>query len=215
MSQDSHLQEAVLAALKWEPSVTAAHVGVAARDGVVTLTGHVENYASKHAAEIAASSVKGVKAIADELEIRLPFAITRSDDEIATAAVDRLAWDVTVPRDAVKIRVENGWVTLTGEVEWHYQKDNAAKNIRPLFGVIGISDQVTIRPRVDVSHISDHIMEALHRSWFDPKTITVSADGGTVRLRGTVHSPHDRWTASEAAWAAPGTTSVENELVIV
>ena len=215
MSHDSQLQEAVLAALKWEPSVTAAHVGVTASAGVITLTGHVDNYASKHAAEIAASRVKGVKAVADELEIRLPFAVTRSDDQIASAAVDRMSWDVTVPRDTVKIRVEKGWVTLSGEVNWHYQRENAVRNIRPLFGVIGISDQISIKPRVNVTDISDGIMEALHRSWFDPKTIKVTAEGGTVRLSGVVHSPDDRETAAEAAWAAPGTTSVENELAIV
>ena len=215
MSHDSQLQETVLAALRWEPSVTSAHVGVTASAGVVTLTGHVDSYASKHAAEIAASRVKGVKAVADEIEIRLPSALIRGDDEIAQAAVNRLFWDVTVPRDAIHIRVESGWVTLTGEVEWHYQKENAVRNVRPLFGVIGITDQIAIRPRVDVMDISDSIMDALHRSWFDTDTIKVTAQGGTVRLSGVVHSVGDRQTAAEAAWSAPGTTSVENEIAIV
>ncbi len=215
MLHDDQLQQAVFASLKWEPSVTAAHIGVTASAGVVTLTGHVDNYASKHAAEMAASRVKGVKAVADEIEIRLPFAVTRADDQIASAAVERLAWDVTVPRDAVHVRVEKGWVTLSGEVDWHYQKENAARNIRTLFGVIGISNQVELKPRVNVLDISDDIMDALNRSWFDPKTIHVSANGGTVRLTGTVHSPHDRETAAEAAWAAPGTISVENDIAIV
>ena len=215
MSHDNQLQQAVTASLKWEPSVTAAHIGVTASAGVVTLTGHVDNYASKHAAEMAASRVKGVKAVADEIEIRLPDAVSRADDQIAAAAVERLAWDVTVPQDAVHVRVEKGWVTLTGEVDWHYQKENAARHVRTLFGVVGITDQISLRARVNVLEIGDDITDALRRSWFDPETITVTASGGTVRLGGTVRFPHDREAAAEVAWAAPGTTSVDNEIAVL
>src|ERR1700684_68306 len=115
MSQDTHLQLSVLAELEWEQSVVAAHIGVAANAGVITLTGHVESYAQKHAAEAATRRVKGVLAVAEELEVQVPFERKRSDEEIAAAIVDCLAWDVSVPRDAVQVRVENGWVTLTGE----------------------------------------------------------------------------------------------------
>ncbi|HKH80669.1 MAG TPA: BON domain-containing protein [Methylovirgula sp.] len=215
MSQDNALQEAVLAELRWDPSVTAAHIGVAANAGVVTLTGHVESYAEKQAAEMAARRVRGVKAVAEEIEVRLPFGTERSDDEIAAAAVDRLAWDVAIPCDAVKIKVEKGWVTLTGEVDWYFQKEAAEQDVRRLFGVVGVSNQISIKPRVNLSNISDDIMHAMNRSWFfDPKTITVSAHGGKVRLTGTVNSLHDRQVAAATAWAAPGVTEVENDIVV-
>jgi osmotically-inducible protein OsmY len=216
MSLDSQLQQAVLAELSWEPSVTAAHIGVTANAGVVTLTGHVESFAEKHAAEIAVRRVKGVNAVAEEIEVRLPFDITRRDDEIAAAAIDRLAWDVSVSRDSVTVRVEKGWITLTGEVDSHYQKDAAEQDVRRLFGVVGVSNLTTIKPQVNASNVSNDIMHALHRSWlFDPKTVTVSAEGGKVRLSGTVRSQRDWQVAAAAAWAAPGTTAVENDIAII
>jgi osmotically-inducible protein OsmY len=209
------LKQSVLDELKWEPSVTAAHIGVIAKDGVITLSGHVENYAEKHAAETAVGRVKGVKAVAEELEVRLPFDTKRGDDAIAAAAIDRLAWDVSVPRDAVKVKVEKGWVTLTGQVGWHYQREAAEQDVRRLFGVIGVSNQTTVKPRPDASNISDNIVDALHRTWFDPKTVTVTTEGGKVRLTGTVHSWRDREMAESTAWAAPGATTVENDIAIV
>ena len=214
MPHDNQLQQAVLAELRWEPSVTAAHIGVAANAGVVTLTGHVAHYADKHAAEVAAFRVKGVKAVAEEIEVELPYAAKRSDDDIAAAALDRLLWDVSVPRDAVKVKVEKGWVTLTGQVEWHYQHDAAQQDVRRLFGVVGVSNQIAIKPRVNVLDISDDINTALHRSWFDPTTIKVSAEAGNIRLTGTVHSPHDRYVAAATAWAAPGATAVDNAITV-
>ena len=119
MSNDSQLQQAVLAELNWEPSITAAHIGVTAEDGVVTLTGHVDTFIQKHSAEQAAGRVKGVKGVAEEIEVQLPFDKKRTDDEIAAAAIDRLEWDVSIPPDVIKVKVEKGWVTLTGEVNWH------------------------------------------------------------------------------------------------
>ena len=215
MSKDRHLQESVLAELTWEPSVTAAHIGVAADNGVVTLSGHVTSVAEKHAAEGAARRVKGVKAVVEEIEVRLPAHAKRPDEEIAAAAVHRLAWDVSLPRDAIKAQVEKGWITLTGEVDWHYQKDNASQALLRLNGVSGISNKVAIKRKVDVNNISDEIMHALHRSWFfDPKTVTVSADDGKVVLVGTVTSPHDRQVAAATAWAAPGVTDVRNEITV-
>jgi osmotically-inducible protein OsmY len=216
MPNDNRLQQAVLEELNWEPSVTAAHIGVTANAGVVTLSGQVESFAQKHAAEAAVRRVKGVKAIAEEIEVRLPYDTKRSDDEIARAAIGRFEWDVSIPRDAIQVSVEQGWITLTGEVDWHYQKDAASMDVRALFGVTGVSDQITIKPTVNASNISDDIMHALGRSWFfDPKTISVSAQGGKVRLTGTVSSWHDRQIAATTAWAAPGATAVENDIAVV
>ncbi len=215
MSQDSSLQQAVTAELGWEPSIIAAHIGVTAENGIVTLSGHVNSFVQKHAAEDAARRVKGVRAVAEEIEVRLEFDAKRGDDDIATAAINRLAWDMSVPRDAIKVKVEKGWVTLTGTVEWHYQKVAAASAIRPLMGVTGVSDQVTLRPRVSTGNISDDITHALHRSWFfDPDTIKVTASGGDIKLTGYVTSWHDRQVAAETAWAAPGATSVVNDLTV-
>lgn len=216
MSHDSHLQQAVLAEFVWEPSVIAAHIGATANAGVVTLTGHVESFAQKLAAETAARRVKGVKAVVEEIEVRLPFDTQRGDEEIAAAILERLMWNVSVPRDSIKATVEKGWVTLTGQVDWHYEKDAAEQDVRRLHGVTGVTNQATIKPRVSASNISDDITHALHRAWFlFPDDIKVSAKGGRVRLTGTVHSPHDRQVAASTAWSAPGTTAVENDLVVV
>ena len=214
MSHDRQLQEAVLAEFVWEPSVNAAHIGVTANDGIVTLTGHVESYTQKRAAEKAAARVKGVKAVAEKIEVHLHSSMIRSDEDIARAAVDRLAWEVTVPADAVKVQVEHGWVTLSGEVPWHFQKLAAERNVRGLFGVIGIINQVTIKPRAGATDIGHDIDKALHRGWFDPTKITVTTQGGKVKLTGTVDTPGDRYIAGATAWGAAGTTNVENDLII-
>jgi osmotically-inducible protein OsmY len=215
MPLDRNLQQAVLAELGWEPSVTAAHIGVTANAGVVTLTGHVETYAQKHAAEAAARRVRGVKALAEEILVQLPFERTRGDDDIAAAAIERLAWDTSVPADAVSVRVEQGWVTLTGSVAWYYQKEAAEQDIVRLHGVVGLSNQIAVTPTVDVSGITDQIRQALHRSWLlDDQKVTVTADGGHIHLTGTVGSAYERQVAWATAWAAPGATSVTNDLGI-
>lgn len=216
MSQDDQLQKAVLAELNWEPSITAAHIGVTADNGTVTLSGHVESYGQKHAAEMATGRVKGVKAVAEEIEVRLPFQIKRDDADIATAAVNRLAWDTGTPRDAVKIKVEKGWLSLTGEVNWHFQKEAAEREVRHLLGVVGVTNNITVKSRVNTAHLQDDIQHALHRSiFFQPEKVRVSAQEGRIKLTGTVTSWMDRRTAGMTAWAAPGATSVENDLVVV
>jgi osmotically-inducible protein OsmY len=216
MSQDSQLQQSVLAEFDWEPSVTAGHIGVTASGGVVTLSGHVDSYAKKLAAETAARRVKGVKAVAEEIEVRLPFDSQRSDEDIATAAIDRLAWNVSVPKDSVTVKVESGWVTLTGQVDWWYQRDAVEQDIRPLHGVRGVSNQVTIKPRVNTATLRDDITHALHRSWFfDPEYVHVRAEGGKVVLTGTVHSLDERQVAVRTAWSAPGVTNVENDIAVI
>ena len=215
ISHDSKLQQAVLAELDWEPSVNPTHIGVTANAGVVTLTGYVSDYRQKHTAEEAANRVKGVKAVVEELEVKLPFDVRHSDEEIAAAVVDRLGWDVDIPRDSVKIKVEHGWVILSGEVNWRYQRQAAEHAIQHMRGVVGVSNTVTIMPGVNTSNLSGDITLALHRSWFfDPRTVQVTAQDGRVRLTGTVHSQHDRQLASETAWAAQGATDVQNLITV-
>lgn len=215
MSHDNELQKAVLAELNWEPKVTSAHIGVTAENGTVTLTGTVESYGQKHAAEMAAGRVKGVKAIAEEIKVKLPYEIQRSDADIATAAVNRLAWDTGTPNEAVKVKVEGGWISLTGEVEWHYQMEAAEREVRNLLGVTGVSNLITIKRRVDTAHLQDDIQRALHRSiFFQPERVHVSEADGRVKLTGTVDSWMERQTAGATAWAAHGATSVENHLIV-
>ena len=215
MSQDSELQQAVMTELAWEPSVTAAHIGVTANDGVVTLSGHVERFVEKNAAETAARRVNGVKAVVEEIEVRLSIDMKRDDREVAAAIIDRLAWDASIPDGAIKVKVEKGWVTLSGEVQFYYQKVAAESEVRSLYGVIGISNQVLIKPPINVSNITDSIMHALHRTWFfDPQKVKVTAQGGKVKLTGNVHSLHDWQTASATAWSSPGTTAVQNDILV-
>jgi len=215
MSDDKQLKQAVLDELEWEPSVNAAHIGVTAKAGVVTLMGHVESYSERYAAEKATRRVKDVKAVAEELEVRLPSSVKHDDEEIASAAINRMKWDSVVPTDAVKASVEKGWITLTGEVDWHYQQEAAANDVRGIWGVVGVLNEITIKPRPNTSKIRGDIMLALDRSWFDPATINVTAHGGKVKLTGTVESWYERNEAGSTAWAAPGTTAVENDIVVV
>ena len=215
MSDDKQLKQAVLDELKWEPSVNAAHIGVTAKDGVVTLMGHVENYMQKPAAEKATRRVKGVKAVAEELEVRLPSSVTHGDEEIASAAINRLGWNSAVPIDAVKVKAEKGWFTLTGIVDWHYQEKAAEDDVRRLWGVIGVSNEITIKPRPNTSKIRDDIMLALNRSWFDVATINATAEGGKVKPTGTVRSGYERDEADSITCAAPGTMSVENDIAVI
>ena len=215
MKDDNQLQRDVMAELNWQPSVVAAHIGVTAKKGVVTLSGHVDNFWSKWEAESAARRVQGVTAVAEEIEVQLPSAHRRSDDEIAAAIVDRLGWNVTIPKNAIQVKVEKGFVTLTGELDWHYQKDIAETEIRHLGGVVGVANRITLKQRVNTADISDGIKTALTRSWYTrPDSIMVRADGGKVTLSGVVHSPHAKHVASQTAWGAPGATSVVNELII-
>jgi osmotically-inducible protein OsmY len=215
MSIDSDLQKLVLSELAWEPSVTAGHIGVTAKAGVVTLSGHVESYLQKRAAERVVRRVKGVKAVVEEIEVRLPSAASHADDEIAAAAVQRIAWDSSLPRHAIAIKVEKGWVTLSGEVGWHYQYEAAEDDIHSLQGVVGVTNRITLKPRVNVQNLSDDIMSAMGRSWlFDKETVHVRAEDGKVTLTGTVPTLSDRDLATKTAWAASGTTEVRNDLAI-
>ena len=215
MPSDSDLMKAVLDELSWEPSVNAAHLGVTAHGGVVTLTGHVENYMHKMGAEKATSRVRGVKAVAEEIEVKLPFDIKRSDEDIAAAAVDRLGWNSAVPDDAIMVKVQRGWVTLTGNVDWRFEKEAAETDIRALSGVIGVSNQIVVKPAVNASNVKKDIEHALHRSWYyDPDTIQVATQGGKITLSGKVSTWNARQMAGVTAWSAPGATSVENNIAV-
>jgi osmotically-inducible protein OsmY len=215
MSSDSQLKQAVLDELAWEPSVDAAHVGVTAHAGVITLSGHVTNYAHKQAAEKAAGRVKGVTAVAEEMEVVLPYEIHRSDEDIAAAAADRLFWDSIVPKDRVKVTVEKGWVTLSGNVDWHFQREAADQDVQRLMGVRGVANEIGIKPTVNASNVRDEIEQALHRSWYyDPNSIKVSADGGRIKLTGIVTTWNARQLAGSTAWSAPGATAVTNDICV-
>jgi len=214
MSNDKNLKQAVLDELAWEPSVSAAHIGVTAKDGIVTLMGHVTTYAEKSAAERAARRVNDVKAVAEEIEVRLPISVKHGDEEIAAAAIARMKWSTTIPANAVKVKVEKGWVTLTGAVDWRYQQEAALNDVRELWGVRGVSNDMTIKNKPNATDIKDKILLALDRSWFDPAAIDVAALDGKVTLTGKVHSWSERDEAGSAAWAAPGTTFVENDLLV-
>ena len=214
-SFDSDLKKAVLDELSWEPSKNAARIGVTAHSGVVTLTGHVENYMHKLGAEKATGGVKGVKAVATEIEVKLPCDIKRSDEDIAAAAVARLGWNAMTPADAVKVKVQKGWVTLTGTVGWHFEKQAAEKDVRALSGVIGVTNQIVVKPFIDSSNAKKDIEDALHRSWFyDPDTIQVAAQGGKITLTGNASTWDARRMAGSTAWSALGATSVQNDITV-
>jgi len=215
MSRDSELQRAVLDELAWEPQLDSAHIGVTAELGVVTLTGHVQSYRQKLAAEKAATRVKGVKALAEELAVKLPFAVLRNDEDIAKAAVERLSWDSALPQGAIAITVEKGWVTLTGTVEWKFQRDAAARHVHGLLGVVSVSNQIEIMPTVSAANVGADIAHALRRSWFyDPNTIMVTAEGGAIKLTGEVSTWNARDLAASTAWSARGATSVQNDISV-
>jgi osmotically-inducible protein OsmY len=215
MKTDNDLQRDVANELRWEPSVHGEEIAVAVRDGVVTLAGAVSSYARRYAATRAAERVAGVRAVADEIEVRLPGTSQRTDTELAHQVANALRWHVQVPEEQVKARVEHGWVTLEGEVEWEYQRRAAYRAVRDLTGIRGVSNLVTLKPRLSGFDVSQRIKEALRRqAELDATMIDVETTGGTVTLRGSVHSWTERRQAENAAWAAPGVSRVDDRLVV-
>lgn len=213
MKTDADLKRDVTAELAWDPAVKSTAIGVAVKDGVVTLTGHLDTFAEKHAASNALRRVAGVKAIALELDVKLSADHKRNDTEIANSAEEALKWNTQVPLESVRLTVDHGWVTLQGDVEWDYQRRSVEKAIRPLMGVVGIGNEITLRTQPKAADLSRKIEEALGRQAVrEAKHIRVSVEGTTVNLTGTVHSWQERDAAQGVAWSAPGVRTVVNEL---
>jgi len=215
MKTDIQLKQDVSAELSWEPSVNAAGIGVEVKDGIVTLAGHVGSYAEKLGAERAAQRVAGVKALAVEIDVKLLGVSKRTDTDIARSAENVLLWTSFLPKDAVKIKVESGWITLTGEVAWDYQRKAAVDAVRTLLGVSGVSDQIVIKTKVSASVVKSDIEAALQRrAKSDAQHIAVDVRGGDVILTGTVHSWSERELAANSAWMAPGVRSVVDNITV-
>jgi osmotically-inducible protein OsmY len=212
---DEQIQRDVLTELKWDARVSPNEIGVTVKDGVITLRGVVDTYAKRWAAEDAALRVRGVKAVANELEVRIDRASERTDADIAAAAIRALEWDAVVPSEKVKVKVANAWVTLTGEVEWYYQKLDAERVVRRLTGVKGVSNLISVKPLVSASDLERQIENALVRSAkTDSQNIKIEVQGSKVVLKGKVRSFAESREAERVAWLAPGVTSVDNQLTV-
>jgi osmotically-inducible protein OsmY len=212
---DSQLQRDVMEELHWDPRIGKAEIGVVASDGVVTLTGQVDSYAKRWAAMKAAERVVGVSAVADEMKVHLPTDFVRTDIDIAHAVANALRWDVEVPEDSIKARVDEGWVTLSGELEWEYQRLAAVRDVRNLTGVRGVTNNITLKPRAFAPEVKTRIESAIKRTAeSDASHISVVAMDGEVTLRGKVHSWATRDDAERAAWSAPGVRKVRDEILV-
>jgi osmotically-inducible protein OsmY len=215
MKSDADLKREVEAELAWDPAVDATAIGVAVRDGVVTLSGHLDTYAEKWAAEKALRRVHGVKAIALEIDVRLSPDHERSDTDIAQAVESALKWNASIPADTVTVTVDKGWVTLRGDLDWDYQRKSIERSLCHLAGVKGISDEIGLHYRPTPADISQRIAQALKRqSDREARHLQIDVSGDTVTLRGKVHSWQERDAAWGAAWSAPGVVKVVDELAI-
>jgi|SRR5271170_5380483 osmotically-inducible protein OsmY len=215
MKTNAVLQQDVIAELSYEPSIDATNIGVVAKDGVITLSGTVPGYPDKRGAEHAAERVFGVKAVADETTVDLPLFHKRNDQEIALAAVNALSWQVSVPEGAIKVRVEDGWLTLDGEVELNFQRNAANDAVRRLIGVLGVNNLIVLKPAVDASGLKAKIEDAFGRAAeLDAATIGLVVVGNRVELNGKVRTWAERNEAERAAWSAPGVWKVDNNLQI-
>ncbi len=215
MKTDAQLQQDVIAELNWEPSVNAAQIGVEVNDGVVTLAGHVDSYAEKWDAEHAAQRVAGVKALAIEVDVMLRGVNERNDVDIARSAENVLQWTTALQKDSVRVMVEHGCITLSGTVDWDYQRQAAAAAVRYLMGVTGVSNQIAVQPKIIMNTIKTDIEAALkRRAHDDAEQLSVTIDGSSVTLKGTVHSWSERNLAVHSAWGAPGVRNVVDKMTV-
>ena len=215
MKTDTQLQSDVMAELKWDASINATKIGVEVDRGIVTLSGHVENYGQKWSAERAAQKVCGVKALAVEIDVVLEGSDNRSDTDIARTAENVLEWTTNWPKNHVKVMVESGWITLTGELDYEYQRNMATTAVRHLMGVTGVSNQTTIKPSLSSTSIKSDIQAALkRRALTDAEEIVVTVDGGKVNLSGVVHSWSERDMVSDSVWNTPGVTKVDDNISV-
>jgi len=215
MKTDKQLKNDILAELRWEPSVNAEQIGVEVKDGVVTLAGHVDSFVEKWAAEKAAKKVSGVRALAVEMDVKLPSLSQRNDADIARSADSALEWTTYLPRNAIKIQVEGGWVTLDGDVEWEYQRRAALSAVRNLMGVKGINNNIVIKSKVTANGVKADIIDALkRRAITDSQKIVVDVHGADVTLSGTVDNWAERDLARHSAWSTAGVQNVQNNIIV-
>lgn len=212
---DKQLQDNVLAALDWDPSIDAADIGVTVESGVVALRGDISTFAEKAAAERIALAVYGVKAVANDLNVKLGNGFNRTDTEVAQAALSALRWNTVVPHDRITLAVTNGWITLKGEVDWNYQRVAAANVVRDLRGVRGVTNAITVSPHATPGDVRTKIEAALKRSAeVDSRRISIAVTDGKVTLSGNVHSWFERDEARRAAWSAPGVKEVDDRIAV-
>lgn len=215
MKSDADIKRDVQNELQWEPSLDEREIGVNVQDGVVTLVGRVVHFADKYTAEEVVKRVSGVRAIANEIEVTIPKAGERSDTDIASAAANSLRWNVSFGASDIKAVVRHGWITLSGQVPYGYQKSAAEGAVRYLRGVTGITNEITVKPSVKMADVKDKIQSAFERqAMLDAKDIDIDLDGSAVTLKGHVHSYREKDDAARAAWSAPGVAKVENKLQV-
>ncbi|MEO6685741.1 MAG: BON domain-containing protein [Dyadobacter sp.] len=215
MKTNEELQKDVQYAIKWEPLLHAAEIGVIAEDGIITLTGSVDNYAKKSEAEKAAKNVAGVKAVIEKIEIKYGSFSKKDDSDVAKEIVNAFKWNWEIPEGKIKVKVENGWVTLDGEVEWNYQRMAAKKAVVGLIGVLGVTDSLVVKSEMEDSIEKSDIERAIHRNAsIDDDEVKIKVSGNMVTLSGTVHSLYQKDECGRIAWNAPGVEAVKNELEI-
>lgn len=213
MRTDSELRIDVTSELNWDPSIRNEDIAIAVKEGVVTLAGTIDTYAQRYAAERAVERVNGVKAIVNDLTVKLPGALERSDADIAHAAVNALRWHIEVPDERIQVKVTNGWITLEGEVDLYFQKEAAERAVRFLTGVKGVANLITLRATPTPADIKQRIRSGIKRhAELDAEQITVETSGSRVTLRGTVRSVVERRDAERAVWNAPGVQRVDNDI---